>query len=371
MSKTWQEVLNGLVIVSASVVDDRTFVFSANWDETYRGPNPPPKGHNRLVYCDLKAGSWGGKQSEGYSFARSAGGRSPTGEKRALFADGISQVMSFEFPNGPREQEGHMPVRAAKRLFFAGRHFYAYGLDRRFLRRNGPGDWTILSETKGDANTRGQAGRFTAGDGFADNDIYLWDSGPMADDPEDRIGQLLHWNGERLSTIPVPAELSRNVPWEPFLAHDICCAPDGRVFISGLRGELIAGNRETGFAVLAPQVESALPGMNLAWFKGKLYGAIDFGLFSFDFEESRWLGEPFVGDPNAPVNFPYIDANENVMLLAGGYGAAIYDGESWLRIAGDVSALDITRLQLMEQEVRDLGTLRDIMRDLVEARGRE
>lgn len=363
MSKTWEDALKGYVIVSAAIVDDTTFIFGANWDETYHGETPLSEIYDRLVYCDLRAASWGGKRYDnGFSFARAAGGRTADNQKQGLFAAAGGYVTSFVFPGGPMGLEGEMPLRAVANLFFVGEHFYAYGLGRGFMRREGPGDWTILSNDEAD-----NAGPITAARGFAENDIYLWDSGPTGRNPKDKIGQLLHWNGASFSAIPLPRALSENIPWSPFRAHDICCAPDGRVFISGRNGELISGNREIGFSILAPQVERALPGMNLAWFKGKLYGAIDAGLFSFNFDESRWVGEPFAGDPNAPVNFPYIDANENVMLLAGGYGAAIFDGESWIRIAGDVSALDMTRLQLMERQVQDIATLRDIMRDLVEA----
>lgn len=370
MSKTWEDALKGYVIVSAAIVDDTTFVFGANWDETYHGETPLDEIYDRLVYCDLKAATWGGKKYDQFSFARAAAGLTSNGQRQALFAEAGGYVTSFIFPDGPMGLEDRMPVKGANDLFFAGEHFYAYGLSKKFLRREGPGHWTILSEIKGDIKTRREAGYFTAANGYTDNDIYLWDSGRTGRAPKDRIGQLLHWNGESFSTIPVPPELSRNVPWYPFIAHDICCAPDGRVFISGDKGELIMGNREQGFVVLAKQVERALPGMNLAWFKGKLYGAMEIGLFSFNFEKGRWVGEPFVGDPNAPVDFPYIDANENVMLLAGGYGAAIYDGEAWTRLAGGVSALDMTRLQLMERQVEDIRTLRDIMRDLAAGQGK-
>lgn len=290
------------------------------------------------------------------------------GRRQGLLADAGGYVTSFIFPEGPKHDEPDMPVRGAKNLFFAGDHFYAYGLSRKFLRRDGPGNWAVLSEKKGDIQTRNNAGRFTAGAGFADDDIYLWDTGPAAADPQDEIGRLQHWDGARLSAIPLPRALNHGVPHGPFIGHDICCAPDGRVFISGKDGELITGDRRNGFIILAPQQERALPGMNLAWFKGKLYGAIDAGLFTFDFAENRWRGAPFAGDPHAPVNFPHIDANENVMLLAGGYGAAIYDGESWTRIAGDVSALDMTRLRLMERQVEDIRALRDIMREMAAAK---
>lgn len=187
MSKTWEDALRGLVIVSAAIVDDTTFVFTANWDETYKGPNPPRKYHDRAVFCDLKAGTWGGTQFDRFSFARCAAGPSADKQKQALFADGISQVMSFTFPDGPREAEGFMPIRAAANLFFAGQHFYAYGLGNAFLRRNGPDDWTILSEATGDRATQRKAGNITAGNGYSDNDIYLWNSGPLdADDPMDK-----------------------------------------------------------------------------------------------------------------------------------------------------------------------------------------
>ena len=91
------------------------------------------------------------------------------------------------------------------------------------------------------------------------------------------------------------------------------------------------------------------------------------GLFVFDANELVWKPAPFVEDENAPVNFPIPDANENVMLVAGGFGASIFDGKEWQRIAGDVTPLDRTRLYLMERQVEDLGTLRDIMKDLPKA----
>lgn len=356
--KTWEDALKGLVIVSASIVDDTTFSFTANWDETYRGPNPPTKYYNRQVYCDLKAGTWGGTHADGFTGARTAGGLDTDGTKIALCADGISGLMRFSFPDRLINQEGPMPIGGVSRMFFAGKHFYAYGRSEAFLRRNGPGDWSILSEFRGEAEAEYWGGRFRAADGYSDNDIYIWSTG----------GELLHWDGERFSSIPLPPEATRQVNERFTVGESICCAPDGTVYISCFSGELLAGNKDRGFTVLVPQVERHMPAMNLAWFKGKLYGACDGGLFSFDFEDARFRGEPFVGDPNAPVNFPYIDANENVMLLAGGYGAAIYDGERWTRIAGDTTALDITRLHLMEQQVDDLRTLRDIMSDLAAAK---
>ncbi len=370
MSKTWEDALKGWVIVSAAVVDDTTFAFSANWDETYHGPTLPSDVTDRLVYCDLKAATWGGKKyNGGFSFARSAGGVTPEGLSQALFATAGGYVSSFTFPDGPFGMEADMSARGAANLFFAGAHYYTYGLGNTFLRRNRPGDWTIISEATGSRVEQRRAGNITAGGGFSDDDIYLWNSGPLDGDPEDVIGHLLHWDGKSLTKLPVPAQLSKGIDGSPFWAHSICCVPDGRVFLSGTDGELVVGNRKTGFKVLVPALDEHLPGMNMAWFKGKLYGAIDFGLFSFDFKRNRWVGEPFLGDPNAPVNFPYIDANENVMLVAGGYGASIYDGERWARLAGDVSALDLTRLQLMEKLAGDTVTLRDIMRDLVEGQG--
>lgn len=59
MTKTWEDALKGWVIVSAAIVDDTTFVFGANWDETHHGETPPSEIYDRALFCDLKAATWG------------------------------------------------------------------------------------------------------------------------------------------------------------------------------------------------------------------------------------------------------------------------------------------------------------------------
>ncbi|OAN86231.1 hypothetical protein [Sulfitobacter geojensis] len=363
MSKTWQDSLTGLSIVSAAVVDDGIFAFGANWDETYTGPKPPAKYHNRLVFCDLNAGTWGGKQYDGgFDFARVAGGQTAHGAPQALFTDAMGTITAFTFPDGPRGKEQPVEVRGANRLRFIGDHFYICGDGRSLLRRDTPDAWTVFNHVPF-VSRETDLGAFGPFDGFSDADIFMWYAGPYDSNATDRKPGIEHWNGTDFRQVPLPTELFEDVPWAPFRAHDICCTPDGQVFVSGTKGELLLGGRE-GFVVLAPQVQNALPGMNLCWFKDVLYGAIDAGLFTFDFKENSWVPAPFAGDPNAPVHFPHIDANENVMLLAGAYGAAIFDGDIWTSLAGDVSALDVTRVRLMEQQVEGLEELRDIVQDL-------
>lgn len=353
VAKTWDQVLTGMVIVSAAVVDDETFVFGANWDETYTGPNPPRQ--TKLLACELSEGWSGKRNSNGYDFARTAGGNG-----QALFSDAAGHVTTFDFKTAQRGMEPDMPVRGTTGVAHIGEHFYAYGLGRSFLRRDAAGEWSVLSGVTGSLKEERAAGQYVAIAGTSDKNIYL------ALNRKGAAPEIHHWNGKKFTTIALPDAVTSELDPDPIFLWDMCCAADGSVYLSGKKGELLVGTIE-GFAPLIPRKERSLPGMNLCWFKEKLYGAIEAGLFVFDANELVWKPAPFVEDENAPVNFPILDANENVMLVAGGFGASIFDGKEWQRIAGDVTPLDRTRLYLMERQVEDLGTLRDIMKDLPKA----
>ncbi|WP_147273276.1 hypothetical protein [Paracoccus lutimaris] len=111
------------------------------------------------------------------------------------------------------------------------------------MRREVSGQWTILSETKDNHEIRRKAGRFTTGNGLAGNDVCLWGRGPLADDPADQIGRLLHRNGDSFSAIPLPREFSHDVLRAQFVAHDICCAPDGPMCESALCAAMVVRKR--------------------------------------------------------------------------------------------------------------------------------
>lgn len=361
MSKTWKDLLPGFTFVSCSVVDVNTVVLTANYDETYDGPNKPEYG-NRLFFCDLTTGTWGGKHNDpGFRFARCAGGRTAEGQPQALFADAGGNITSFIFPDGPRDMEDEMPVSGAKRLAFVGDHFYACGMRRSFLRRNGPGDWTVFSDIPNEDKRVRQPGNFVALDGLAENDIYL----ALQKNDLTPHGQIMHWDGTDFTPIPLPDDVTKKARDFTMFITDLIVAPDGRVFVAGKDGELLVGGTH-GFVNLTGRKRQAISMQQLCWFKGTLYGGHGVGLFRFDFDQRAWIGAPFVGDPQAPVGGPYIDANEDIMVFAGAYTASVYDGEKWTRIAGDVTPLDVTRLQIMEQQAEDLEELRDVLRDLSE-----
>ncbi|WP_227271931.1 hypothetical protein [Roseobacter weihaiensis] len=364
--ENWRKALDGMVITKAAIVDNTTFAFVADWNETIPGNTP----RARLISANLKTGNWGYKGYRGGSMhmARVAGGRNQNGNRHTLFVTAGGEVSSFEYKDGPNGLEEKMPQGGARAVKFFGQHFYAAGGGRGFFRRKGPGDWDVISHTP-HTDRATDPGPFSAMDGYAEDDIYLWYRGPYDKNATDRRRGLEHWNGSEFTQIPLPKEVFENVPWAPFSAYDICCAPEGKVFLSGGKGELLMGGRD-GFVVLLEQRERAWPVTNIQWFKGTLYGATDAALHVFDFDKRAWRPALFPGDEGAPTAFPYIDANEDVMLVAGGFGASIYDGETWTRIAGDVTPLDVTRLQLMERQAQDVKELRDILHDKVQEQNR-
>lgn len=364
MAKTWKEVITGLTFTSAAVVDASTVVFVVNEDETYTGPDKPRPGH-RTLFCDINTGAWGGKHHlPGFNFGRCAGGQTPEGQPQALFADAGGNVDSFIFPDGPRNAEPLMPVFAAQRVAFVGEHFYSCGRGRSFLRRNGPGDWTVIQNQQDKDVPGSRPGTFVALDGLSETDIYV---GLQSSDVSPHA-QIMHWDGEHFTAIPLPDSVTVNARDEvTMFINDLIVAPDGRVFVAGGDGELLVGDRNRFIPLTGPG-RPAISIRQLSWFKGALYGGHDIGLFRFDFDERRWIRAPFAGDPHAPLDGPYIDANEDFMVFAGAYTASVFDGEKWTRIAGDVTALDMTRLQLKEQQVEDLRDLRDVMKDLSEGK---
>lgn len=355
--KTWKDALHGVAIVDVAVIDNETFAFCANHDETsgVKGTK-----YTRLISYNLRTGNWFWRfYDRGFDFARVVRGRTEKDTRQALFADAAGKVCSFAYKDGPNDDEPRMPLRGAKQLGFVGSHFYTCGLGRSFARREGPGVWTVLDNVNANREEERAAGSFRKLCGQAEDDIYLLHH-MTADGTH---SQLLHWDGKGYSVLPFPASVTTEARDNRMFPHDMVQAPDGTVYVSGNDGELLAAAGGT-LQEITKQDRRALPGMNLCWFKGVLYGAIDAGLFRFDFDSLEWAPALFLDDENAPVAFPYIDANDDVMLLAGAGQAALFDGEKWLRIAGDTSAMDMLRLQLMEQQAEDLTDLSNILESL-------
>lgn len=149
-----------------------------------------------------------------------------------------------------------------------------------------------------------------------------------------RSFEIHHWDGTGLTNIKLPGALKINRRGDQFFAKDMCTASDGRVFVAGKMGELLVGGRD-GFTMLHPQSRDYHKMMEaLCWFKGTLYGSSGVGLSQFDFEGNTWKLVPFAGDPFNYTFGPYLDANENIMLMAGATGATLFDGENWTQIAG-------------------------------------
>jgi hypothetical protein len=369
MAKTWKEVISEATFVDVAVVDKNTVAFALNnvdieaEEDSFAARNRTQKGKDKLVFCDIPSETWAGKTySPGtFHFARCAGGRTPEGAPQALFVEKSKNVTSFVFPAGPRGMEDPMPHFSTDMdLAFIGEHFYTCGMSRGFLRRNGPGDWTTLSKLAPKDEQNRRVGDFVALDGLSEDNIFIAyqfsDLTPHA--------QIMHWNGERLTPIDLPDDVTSNNRDDlTMFITDLVVAPDGEVYVAGKDGELLVGGVR-GFVNLTGPERPALAIRHMCWFKDTLYGGHDAGLFKFDFDEMVWVPALFVDDPNAPFGGPYIDANDDIMVYAGAYNAWVFNGESWTQIAGDTKALDITRLQLKEQQVEDLSKVRDILRDL-------
>jgi len=85
----------------------------------------------------------------------------------------------------------------------------------------------------------------------------------------------------------------------------------------------------------------------------------------YTLEDDAW--QPYRSeDENAPSSFGYLDANDDFLIVAGPYGATLFDGETWSPIWQPVSKMDQMRLDLLRQQVGNLENLVDIAKDLAE-----
>ncbi|MCU7817076.1 MAG: hypothetical protein KZQ81_18245 [Candidatus Thiodiazotropha sp. (ex Rostrolucina anterorostrata)] len=134
----------------------------------------------------------------------------------------------------------------------AGKAYVAAGW-RTVFRREGPNEWTCLrgndqEEIEEFKKTNWEYGFNDIG-GFAEDDIYACGGN----------GDVMHYDGKTWRQLYCPTN-------EKLLS--LCCAPDGKVYIGGLRGTLVVG-RDDQWEVLKSKAPDEIN--DLAWFKDRLY----------------------------------------------------------------------------------------------------
>jgi hypothetical protein len=138
-------------------------------------------------------------------------------------------------------------------------------------------------------------------------------------------GDLWHYNGKEWKQITFPSNE---------LLSTICCAGDGKVYITGQNGSLWVG-RDDRWKKLQDG-EISLPFKDSEWFAGKLYCGNDYGLWVK--EEKNQLTpvrDAYEDDDSMNSDIAMssgridISPDGTLMLTAGPQGASLYDGKKW------------------------------------------
>lgn len=141
-------------------------------------------------------------------------------------------------------------------------------------------------------------------------------------------GDVWRFDGRCWHMCPMPTNL---------LMESICCAGDGFVYIGLLGGGIVKG-RENSWQVIH-EAQMTLPFKDLVWYAGKVWATSDHGLWVI--ENDR------VVEAEVPAEIKACSGNlsvgDGVMLLAGGYGAAVFDGKNWEVIISSFAYADERR----------------------------
>lgn len=219
---------------------------------------------------------------------------------------GGDDEMEQSIPKGGPDQPLYTSVHG---LATIDGYVYATGGWRGVCRRIGPNQWeqmgdrtTLPVPKRNDfgSNTEG----FNAIGGFNANDIYCVGG----------RGDAWRFNGDRWFQCAFPSNMT---------LYNVCCAGDGYVYIGMQSGSVMRG-RENSWEIIH-KGEFTLPFKDMVWFDGRVWCTSDYGIWVI--EDGKLV------EPDLPAEVRSCSGNlsvgDGVMLLAGMYGATVYDGKVW------------------------------------------
>lgn len=181
---------------------------------------------------------------------------------------------------------------------------FAVGMCRQVYRRDGPDVWRRVDQgvrrSPGDTSVVG----FKGIDGFSQHELYG-----------------AGWRGE--------VWLLEDAAWRQIasptnlILTDVCCAPDGHVYICGRRGMLLKGRRDQWSIV-----ENALTRQDfwgVAWHEGRVYVATMQALAVLDGDRLAWAAP----EDDAPDTAYHLSTNGTLLWSFGPRGIFVFDGRDW------------------------------------------
>ena len=368
---TEHEALFDYAVQDMALVNRHTVVLSGLGP--FVGDEPDVRGSSRIIVRNLETDIWAFLHYD-YGQRWKVGAGMLPGRKRRVLYGSADFTALIQFQDGPTTNDpGRLRSPAiVSKIALIGSHFYACGGNEFFGRRDDFGEWTYLSLATTFKNTRFD---FEQMAGNSEDNIYLVPgdfpfSLAPADDPnfDERPYIVAHWDGNKLQLLPYPAGLEHDGR-KPII-RSIAVAPDGQVFLGGLKGELLVGNVATGFfPLLYPEKtgdDNPKALKALAWYQDSLW-AVD-GIDLLRLVDGKWQVQTVkVGDTTS-LGADYLFSGDGALLLGSQSNAALFDGTSWRRIFGYINTDDWFTLKLQEQQKEDMEDLLEsarALRDLI------
>jgi hypothetical protein len=164
----------------------------------------------------------------------------------------------------------------------------------------------------------GIAAGFLAVDGFSKIDIYGGGNG----------SDLWHYDGVRWQRLDPPGN---------FNVKTILCALDGFVYAAGALGSIIKGRYDKTHGEKWETLDSPINEIihSLAWFKGKVYIGVEYGLYTID-KEGKVEEYRFPDGGPQQYSFRNVTSCEEALLSYGTDQALVFDGTEWEHIVGNL-----------------------------------
>lgn len=296
-----------------AVVRDRnifSFILLQDWDCDTPRPFEEELTTLYVAYFSDEGplGRWG--SDDLYGFAGMMAGASQKPLWQNINIDRLGQV--YVKGSGVTEIEntipgggGEGPMRGdVRRLKQINGWLYASGGGRSLCKRLGRNDWEEIGVLPPEG--KGEVG-FDDFDGFSEADIYA--AGGR--------GDVWHYDGSAWRQLPFPSKM-----W----IESVCCGADGHVYIGAQNGHVFRGRGNRWEHI--HEGDLSLPFKDMVWFGDRIYATNDYGLWE--------IKDGIVGRSSEPADITICSGNlsvgDGVMLLAGHYGAALHDGNSWVQL---------------------------------------
>lgn len=307
----WMEAFEGFYIYDCAVRRNDIFCFLLI-QKKEGGDQGEPATRLVSVFND-GSGDVGFGEYTGFELPKISVSRNPEEQAIMISLDGDVAVLG----GGENDLEKKIPMGKRNSALLSSAvgiatidgDIYAVGGWRSVCRRIGSGKWQNLAdraslpESKGTKNGLDNGG-FSVIDGFNAHDIYCGGG----------KGDLWHFDGSSWEQCPVPTNM---------YVESICCAGDGFVYVGLQSGSVMRGRNDKWKVIHVGSL--TLPFKDMVWYEDKVWCTSDYGIWTI--EDGKYI-EP---DLSAKVRScsGNLSVGDGVMLLAGMYGASVYNGKKW------------------------------------------